>query len=488
MSSAEQGPGQGDRPFVVFNLTQWDRREVVEATVWDNAPRGALKPLKERRFEVRGAGAGSVPAQMVASGHYWGHEYVTLAFPVEAAGLGYSTCVVAESGEPVARAEAQRAEGARPTGPTHHCQYALYERSPEGLENELVRVDFDPSTGGIRSLVEKRKGFRVMSPTAAAPLLEFAVERPHGMTAWSVDHTGPVEHPRVTSFARRLGGPYKASLEFGLRVRESDLTLTYELRANDPCLYVHVRGTWFERGTRETGVPVLRAAFRLALRDAVARYEVPFGAVERRLNSGEETPALRWACVHGTVPRGGRAGCLLINDSKHGHSLDGETLRLTLIRSSYDPDPLPEIGAHEIHLGLVPFSARMTDAEAIRLAGGFASALRTVGTGVHEGPLPESAQFASVSPGNVILSALKKAEDEDALVARLYEASGVRAAARFRVNEKLLGRLLKATEVDLIERPVGASGARARKDSASVSVPAHGIESLLLKLGRRRAK
>ena len=69
------------------------------------------------------------------------------------------------------------------------------------------------------------------------------------MTAWSIDHMGPLEPPQLLSLRRKLDGPHKASIEVDLRVRESTFTLTYELRAGDPKVHLHLAGTWFQRGT-----------------------------------------------------------------------------------------------------------------------------------------------------------------------------------------------------------------------------------------------
>ncbi|MFQ6096557.1 MAG: glycoside hydrolase family 38 C-terminal domain-containing protein, partial [Armatimonadota bacterium] len=81
----------------------------------------------------------------------------------------------------------------------------------------------------------------------------------------------------------------------------------------------------------------------LALDEPVARYEVPFGAVDRAEHNGMEVPALRWAQVRGRIGDA-RAGALLLNDCKNGHSLTDNVLRIGLIRGTYDPDPMPEIG------------------------------------------------------------------------------------------------------------------------------------------------
>ena len=303
------------------------------------------------------------------------------------------------------------------------------------------------------------------------------------MTAWLVDHAGPVERLEVVSTARKLMGPYKASLDVRFKFHESEFTLTYELRAGDPQVYLHLTGTWFQRGTPATGVPVLRMAFPFALKNAQARYEIPFGAVDRDLNEGQEVPALQWAQVSGDAGDQ-RAGCLLLNDSKHGHSLDGSTLRLTLIRASCDPDPLPEIGQHEIHAALRPFGGEIPVSQVIRIARNFNHSVRVVGTDIHKGPLPASAGLVTVHDEDVILSSIKKAEDRNALVFTLFNPTDKDCRPRLAPNLNLLGAVASAVEVDLIERPVQESSATARGNMVSVSVPARGIASVMIQLKR----
>jgi len=481
LSGAEQSAGQGPRPFLVFNPTVWDRREVVEATVWDNAPPGAVKPLRERTFAVRSPDGRIAAAQVVKGGAYWGHDYATVAFAAAAPALGYAVYTVIEA------AAEKSGDEARQLGHGHHCRYSMYERSGEGMENEFVRVELDPATGGILSLVDKRSGAELIRPERPAAPLEFLVERPHSMTSWLIEHGGPVETPLVTGLRRGLAGPLKATIEADLRIRESEFTLTYELRAGDPRLYVHVQGTWFQRGTKETGVPVLRLALPLALEQPEARYEMPFGAVKRDLPGGEEVPALEWALVTG---RSGerRAGLLLLNDSKHGHSFAGGTLRLTLIRGSYAPDPLPEIGRHEVHLALAPVAGDVTVAEATRTARELNHGLRVAGTDVHKGGMPSQARLLAVGPENVVLSGLKKAEEGEALIVRVYETAGRETLARIEPDGQWFGKPAEAAEVDLMERPLAGSTARIEDGAVTVKVPAFGIATVSIALKRRHGR
>lgn len=482
ISQAEQSSGEGSRPVVLFNPLPWERSEVVEATVWDNSPMPARIAWKNRAFSVRSADGKTIAPQVIEGGAFWGHDFVRLAFPAQVPALGYNSFAV--SPEPgMAAQPVPSGGGVWLMGDRLPRARGYVERTTEGLENDLVRVDLDVQTGGIRSFVDKRSGAMLISADRPAPVLEYAVERLHDMTAWVIGNTGPVEYARVVSLKRKLAGPYKASMEARLKIHESDLTLTYELRAGDPQLYIHLEVAWFQRGSPEVGVPALRMVFPLALTEARGRYEIPFGAVDRALSGGEEVPALQWAQVTGRTPEG-QAGCLLINDSKYGYSLAESTLHLTLIRSSYDPDPLPEIRNHEIHVALRPFGGDLPVAEAIRAGRDFNHAIRVIGTDVHDGPFPVWASLIRTLPASLILTSVKKAEGDDALVLTFFDPSGGGGMAAAGFDAQILGRPTGAVEVDLMERPVADSSAAYHEDTATVHVPPHGIASMKVTLAR----
>jgi alpha-mannosidase len=465
----------GPRPFVVFNLTAWQRDEIAVATVWDVASAVGTRDVNRMHFVARTAGGGAVPAQVVRGRQdYWGHESVELAFPVSVGPLGYSTCVIEEG------------EAAPPEGGTR-CRAGFHgwERQPVGqntLENEFLEAVFDNATGGIVKLLDKRSGRDLADPAQPLAVPEYVLEQPRGMSAWimadPIRRICPLE---VVSLEPGLMGPYVASMAVKSRVNGSEVTLTYTLRAGQPWLEIAARIRWTEIGGKD-GTPKLLMRFPFALSGARARYEVPFGSLDRDLNGGEEVPALRWADVSGKVAGTGEAaGCALLNDGKHGHSLDGATLRLTLLRSSWDPDPFPEVGDHEARMALVSHGERPSVADLMRLGAGFNHPLQVIATDAHAGDLPPSASgITHVGPDHVVVTSVKKCEDDEGLIVRLLETAGERASAKVAVDGRLLGRPAEAVEVDLIERPLSGSTAKVLKDAFSVQVPPRGIVSVKL--------
>jgi alpha-mannosidase len=72
--------------------------------------------------------------------------------------------------------------------------------------------------------------------------------------------------------------------------------------------------------------------------------------------------------------------------------------------------------------------------------------------------LPERVSFIEVTPSNIVLSALKKAEGIDSVIVRLYETAGIPTRARislfhsFQTSEPLIRQPKSVRRVDLLER------------------------------------
>jgi alpha-mannosidase len=320
-------------------------------------------------------------------------------------------------------------------------------------------------------------------------VVEYLVERPRDMSAWTLDDPKtrlfpvPVSGLRVT-----LANPYVASVESTMKIGDSDVKVTYTLRSGEPYLEVAVHARWLERGGSDIGTPKLRMLFPTVLEKAHGTYEIPFGTITRDLNKGEEVPSQRFADVSGQAAGNTSAGVLVLNDSKYGHALQGSTLAVTLIRSSFEPDPLPEIGEHDIRMAILPHAGSMTRAEMIRQGVAFNRPLQVVGTDVHAGKLPAtSVGLTVVEPGNVVVSEIKKAETGDDLIVRLYETQGTKCTASVEFNDTIFGQVDTVREADLLERPLEKGTARVRNNGFVVEMPAHGIVTVRVKLSASAA-
>jgi len=122
-------------------------------------------------------------------------------------------------------------------------------------------------------------------------------------------------------------------------------------------------------------------------------------------------------------------------------------MRLTLLRSPLWPDPMADRGKHRFAYALYPHRGDWREADTVQRGYEFNYPLFAFSTSSHAGELPSSLSFFKADPSNIILVAVKKAEDRDSLILRLYESEGEATEAVvefFRAPEKIY-------ELDLME-------------------------------------
>jgi alpha-mannosidase len=209
------------------------------------------------------------------------------------------------------------------------------------------------------------------------------------------------------------------------------------LDAGSPRLEFRTTVDWHESHT------LLKACFPLDVRAPNATYEMPFGYAERPTHYSTsfdrakyEVPGHRFADLseHGF-------GAALLTDSKYGYSCYGGDLRVSLLRSPKSPDPEADMGMHEFAYALMPHAGGWREGGVLREAALFNAPLRWTTVGPAE-------PFAIVD-GGLVLETIKRAEDSDALVLRLYEPYGGRGVARVHVDA------VRAWRTNLLEDELG---------------------------------
>jgi alpha-mannosidase len=457
-------------PFVVFNPAPSARNELVHLKVWN-------RELPDGKVVVRDGQGNAVPGQITERGNYWGHSFAVVTFAARALPpVGYRAYVV-DVGSPTAGEPGVYVnETGRPVYGLGYVNAQLV--NPVVMCNEHVELVVSGEAGGIISLIDKSTG-EEFTIGGVLGSLEREQEAPHGMTAWQLGTIVNVVEPLADSVLRVLhGGPHMATVELTSKHNDSDYRLTITLASGSPRIDFQLDVNWLERGDPQTGVPALRASFPLSIEDGKANFEIPCGSIERPTDAGE-SPALNWVDLTGKALGGELPiGATLLNDCKYGHSVSDDTIRLTLLRSSYDPDPLPELGRHSIRYALVPHSGDLDLGDATHAGHAFNHPIVPVGTTVHEGDLPVEGSALEILAPNVMLSGLKKAEDDDALIIRLYEFEGRQTAARVRLSRVLAEPDSAAVETDLLEQPLDKSTAAMDGDVLTVTIPAFGIATV----------
>ncbi len=317
------------------------------------------------------------------------------------------------------------------------------------LENALLKVTVDPKTGCITSLYDKKSQFETLESNSCGNELIAFQDKPKLFDAWNIDADFEKSATRlhsVESVKLVENGPLHATIRVTRVWQNSKFVQDIVLYSGMDEVNIVNDIDW-----HETHV-LLKAAFDLAASSAMATYEIPYGTIQRpttRNNRWErarfEVPAIRWADLGD-----GRHGFSLLNESKYGYDAAGHTLRISLLRSPTDPDPNADRGHHHFSYALYPHSGDWKQALTVRRGYEYNYKLQAMQVGTHRGTLPLKHSFIAPNMQNVVLTAVKKAEDSNALIVRFYEWAGKDGDVRIRVpkgaTSAKLANLLEQTE------------------------------------------
>lgn len=196
---------------------------------------------------------------------------------------------------------------------------------------------------------------------------------------------------------------------------------------------------------------LLKTAFYPNVHANRAAFEIQFGTIERPTHRNTEYDEARFeTCGQKWADLSQRDfGVSILNDCKYGYDVHEDAMRLTLLRSSVEPDYKADRGIHDFTYSLYPHRGSWADGGTVRAGYELnVPAVRSDEPARSGAFLEEEESFLSVSGDGVILDAFKKAENGRGYVLRFYEAQGGggKTEVRFRRTPK------KVTECDLMER------------------------------------
>jgi alpha-mannosidase len=452
---------QGDGvPVVVFNSLSWPRHEGVEVEL--------QLPGRTKQVEVVDDAGQRVESQLVAMDPATNRAHLLIL--ADAPALGYKTYFVRSTAKPTNSADLYN-------GPLKQ----VVRTSDDTMENGSVRLKVDPQTGCITTLFDLRNQTETLAPSetdtggpktfACGNLLQAFSDKPKQWDAWNIDSDIEKQHwdlDRADEVKLVESGPLRAVIRVKKHFQNSTFVQDITMYAGVPRVDVKMQVEWHEKHI------LLKVAFPLSAQNDKATFEIPYGSIERpttRNTPAEqakfEVPAQRWADLSDT-----RHGFSLLNDSKYGYDVKGNVLRLSLLRSPEWPDPHADEGHHEFTYSLYPHAGSWRDALTVRRGYELNYKLLAMSSEKHEGILPSQHSFLQVEPDNIVLTAIKKSEDDSFLVFRFYEWAGREADVKLRFP----AGAQVASETDLMEKPIADLAVHA--DAVTVHTKPYEIKTL----------
>jgi alpha-mannosidase len=447
--------GRRFRPFVVWNPCSWERTELVKVDLYD-------MDLDPERIVARDENGLQWPTVFLEKGDDWAHERVTVLFPATVPAMGYRTFLFCQGDVTV---EVPRVEALSET-----------QFRAAGLEFSLNR--FSSGFSNICTIDRERE----FASDRCFGDWNLITERARGMTAWALggaegEATVPAISYKTVGLHRNpatslvTGGPAAVEVHRELVVPEmrSRATIRTRIQSLAPALECQADLDWREIGDPERGIPGLEIEWPLSGRPKTLLCETPFGVVARQ-SKNDDVPTLRFVHWGGTLSQSCDddddeplnherpwywGGYTVLQDCKNAFRAGEYVHTLRLVRSSFDPDHAPEVAKTSFRYGIHFHTESPTNAELVRLGTAFNHPFIVFPANLQEGNGPLSKSFAETKTPNVVLTALKLAEDGDGLILRLVEYGGHDTQAEIELHPELLAGRTRAEVVDLIERPTG---------------------------------
>lgn len=316
-----------------------------------------------------------------------------------------------------------------------------FEKSFFCTENEtmtpfyhLVWNDF----GQITSFYDKRAGRELLQEGKCANVLMTYEDKPHIFDNWNIfeyyrEKSWPVENLISRKVIER--GLVRMALELKWKYFDSEITEVLYFYPDSPRIDIHTDVNW-----REDQI-LLKVLFPLELNAREATYEIQYGNVKRTITQNQSWEQARFeVCFQKWLDLAEYGyGVSFLSDCKYGVSIYDRQVELTLLKSGMYPNSKADRGHHEFIYSVYPHEGSWQQAGTVSEAYELNNPLfaKVKEKRELEGSLPEKFGAIHISEKNVIVEVLKKAEDGEAEVIRLYECWNKRTKTKLTFGKKV---------------------------------------------------
>ena len=290
------------------------------------------------------------------------------------------------------------------------------------LENSKVKIEFDKDTGAVSSYILKDGNVQF----AKGLLGKAVVCDDEANDTWGhkiYDYNIDIGNFAGGKLELVESGPMRATVKSTVTYGNSVLKRYYSLYASSEKLTVRTVLDFDEQ------YKSVKLSFPADVKDNTVTYSMPYGFISKKAN-GQEEPCHAWCDV---VEESGK-GLALLNTSKYSFCAMDNDLRMMIARGcayldhygQHSRDGEMEFldkGQQEFTYEIVPHTEKINSA-LFRMSEVLNNPLQTHQETHHDGTLPQSYSAIDVDKENIVVTAIKKAENADGIIMRLVETDG----------------------------------------------------------------
>jgi alpha-mannosidase len=317
------------------------------------------------------------------------------------------------------------------------------------IENDCVRITLD-ELGRVNRILDKKNKREVLaSGSIGNQFILFEDKSVSCGAAWDIDifyNDKPIEYDgKLQSIEVIEEGAVRSVLRVTRSISKSTIIQDIILTAGSSRIDFETKVEW----GAEKDV-LLKVAFPVNVRSEKARYEIQYGNVERPTHGNMpkdfaqfEVPAQKWVDLSEVG-----YGVALLNDCKYGHDTQDNVMRLTLLRATKSPGKNADVNKlHTFTYSILPHEGDYSNG-VVRSGYELNISVMAEKVKASKGSVPATQSYFSITGDNVVIDSVKKAEDDDGIIVRMYEAHGARGRRTFSTSLPIS----KVIETNLMEK------------------------------------
>jgi alpha-mannosidase len=335
---------------------------------------------------------------------------------------------------------------------------------------------------------------RVITTLNSTPKIELLQSGPE-LARYAVTHTMQIpirKDEGKGDYVRRLDADGD---DAGRAIETRDMQVRSEFTLTKTSKGVDVKTTFINNCEDHR----LRVMFPTYINSKYSYAEEPFDVVEREIDRDKNSPwANTWNPTHPhqrfVDVSDRKVGLAIINDGLHEYEVTdnkSRTIGITLLRSfelalttvawKWELHPqmkgAQSLGEHEFNYFIYPHKGNWDAGEVMQQADSFNVPIEIAQAGSHKGNLPKELSFAELKGNGLMLSVIKKAEDSDGIIIRIYNPT----KRKIQGELKLFKTISEAFLVNLNEEKVKGNKLKISKNKISIEAKAKKIVTIKIK-------
>ena len=293
------------------------------------------------------------------------------------------------------------------------------EVSTKVMENEFFKVEYNEK-GQFAKIYDKKAERDVLKPGEAGNVIVSYEDRPHNYDAWDVNNYYTEKSwdiDQVSAMEVVENGPVRACVKVERKYLDSTITQFIYLYHDIPRIDIKNVIDWKEHQI------FVKDYFPIDVHTNEATFDIQYGNVKRDTHDNTSWDFAKFEVCHHKwmdVSEDGY-GVSMLNDCKYGVGVRNGVIGMSMLKSAIHPNPEADKELHEFTYSIYPHQGGWREAGTVKQAYQINNPLTYSWKENEGGTLAPEYSLVSSDQDNAVIEVVKKAEDSDAVIVRLYE-------------------------------------------------------------------